>query len=63
MKKDKHHFTLITDVIIEKVFSKPVFTRGSQSLIRKSNFRSACLAALRNADNGNVESLIAFARA
>ena len=56
------HSRLIADVVIEKVFGKPVFTWGSQSLIRKKNFRSAYLAALRNADNGNVESLIAFAR-
>ncbi len=56
------HSRLIADVVIEKVFGQPVFTWGSQSLIRKNNFRSAYLAALRNADNGNVESLIAFAR-
>ncbi|MBX3240485.1 MAG: mobile mystery protein B [Chitinophagaceae bacterium] len=56
------HSRLIADVIVEKVFGKPVFTWGSQNLIRKSNFRSAYLAALRNADNGNMESLIAFAR-
>jgi len=56
------HSRLIADVIVEKVFGKPVFTWGCQSLIRKSNFRSTYLTALREADNGNVESLIAFAR-
>lgn len=56
------HSRLIADVIIEKVFGKPVFTWGSQNLIRKSAFRSSYLAALRDADNGSIKPLIAFAR-
>ncbi len=56
------HSRLMADIIIEKVFRKPVFTWGSQSLIRKNSLRSAYLEALREADNGNMKQLIEFAR-
>lgn len=56
------HSRLLADIMIEKVFGESVFTWGSQSLIRESNFRSIYLAALRIADNGNVEPLIVFSR-
>jgi Fic-DOC domain mobile mystery protein B len=56
------HSRLIADVIIDKVFGKPVYTWGSESLIRSSSFRSLYLDALRQADNNDIEPLIEFAR-
>lgn len=56
------HSRLMADVIAEKIFNKPVFTWGSQNLIHSSTFRSSYLAALREADNGNMQPLISFAR-
>lgn len=56
------HSRLMADIIIEKVFGRPVFTWGSQNLIQSGTFRSSYLNALRNADKGNIETLIQFAR-
>ena len=56
------HSRLMADIIIEKVFGKPVFTWGSRSLIGTSNFRSDYISALRKADIGNLEPLVLFAQ-
>ncbi|WP_217607349.1 mobile mystery protein B [Chitinophaga sp. GbtcB8] len=57
------HSRLIADVIIEKIFGGDVFSWGERSnLIRKGESRAAYLHALREADKGNIEPLIRFAR-
>jgi Fic-DOC domain mobile mystery protein B len=56
------HSRLMADVIIEKIFGKPVFTWGSRDLIQSGTFRTVYLSALRKADNGNIAPLIQFAR-
>lgn len=56
------HSRLMADVIVEKIFGKPVFTWGSQNLIHSGTFRLSYMNALRQADNGNIEPLIVFAR-
>lgn len=56
------HSRLIADVIIEKIFGKPVFTWGRQNLIHSSTYRATYLSALRAADKGNIEPLVRFAR-
>ena len=56
------HSRLMADIIIEKVFSEEVFTWGRNNLVKKSAERSAYLSAIREADKGNYEPLIGFAR-
>lgn len=56
------HSRLIADIIIEKIFGAPVFTWGSLNLVKGGDMRSAYLRALRKADNGSYDELIAFAR-
>lgn len=57
------HSRLIADVIISKVFHKPVFTWGSQSnLSDDKKLRALYLKSLREADNGNYTKLISFSR-
>lgn len=56
------HSRLIGDVIVSKIFDKSVFTWGGQSLIQTSEYRKKYLGALRNADNGEIEPLVLFAR-
>jgi Fic-DOC domain mobile mystery protein B len=56
------HSRLIADVLVEKVLGQPFFTWGSVTLTHKGTARSAYLDALRSADKGNIEPLIAFAR-
>jgi Fic-DOC domain mobile mystery protein B len=56
------HSRLMADLIIEKIFEKPMFTWGSVNLIKKGEARKKYLTALRDADKGNLEPLILFAR-
>lgn len=57
------HSRLMADIIAEKIFGRPVFSWGSENLIKKSTFRSAYFAALRQADTGDLVPLNEFARA
>jgi fido (protein-threonine AMPylation protein) len=56
------HSRLIADIIIEKIFNGEVFTWGERDLARRGEFRALYLTALREADRGNYEHLILFAR-
>lgn len=56
------HSRLMADLIIEKIFDNDVFSWGGRHLIKRSNFRSIYLKALREADWGNIDPLVAFAR-
>lgn len=56
------HSRLMADVIINKIFLKPVFTWSNAEIIKKGDGRINYLDALRQADNGNLEPLIKFAR-
>lgn len=56
------HSRLIADVIIHRVFGQPVFTWGSGDLRDKGSIREEYLGALKQADIGNLESLVSFAR-
>jgi Fic-DOC domain mobile mystery protein B len=56
------HSRLMADIIIEKIYRKPVFTWGTTNLYNKSDTRSAYFTALRSADKGDYSLLLAFAR-
>lgn len=56
------HSRLIADIIVEKVFGGQVFTWGSLNLSAGGDMRSAYLSALRQADRGSYDALVAFAR-
>jgi Fic-DOC domain mobile mystery protein B len=56
------HSRLMADIIIEKIYRKPVFTWGTTNLYNKSDARLAYLTALRSADKGDYCLLLAFAR-
>jgi Fic-DOC domain mobile mystery protein B len=56
------HGRLIGDVLVMKL-GRPAFTWGSTSLIRPGEARAKYLEALRTADQGDMSSLLAFARA
>jgi len=53
---------LKADIIIEKVFKKPVFNWGAGRVTTKGESRSAYLKAIRAADAGDYKPLIAFVR-
>ena len=57
------HSRLIADLISEKIFNKKPFTWGqTSSLSDESNPRLMYLKALKNADKGDFNDLIIFAR-
>ncbi|TKC07127.1 mobile mystery protein B [Pedobacter frigoris] len=56
------HSRLIADVVVNKIFELDAFTWGGHGLTQGSDMRTKYIAALRNADKGNFEPLIKFAR-
>jgi Fic-DOC domain mobile mystery protein B len=56
------HSRLMADVIMEKVFRLPPFTWGAADLIKQNDPRTVYIQALKKADVGDYNDLIAFAR-
>lgn len=56
------HSRLIADVMIEKIYKRPVFSWGAVSLVQKGEAREAYIHAVKVADAGNIEPLLLFAR-
>lgn len=56
------HSRLMADLIIEKIFNKPVFTWGRTNLTEANEIRSDYIGALKQGDKGNITSLVEFAR-
>ena len=55
------HSRLMADLIVEKLYSKKVFSWGGSSLVRDDEKRRLYIDALRKADNGDFNDLTAFA--
>lgn len=56
------HSRLFADLIIEKLFNEPAFTWGSADLVHAGNARERYIMAIKQADAGNLISLLKFAR-
>lgn len=56
------HSRLMADLIIEKIFNKPVFTWGRTSLKKPNEIRKDYINALKQGDQGNITPLVRFAR-
>ncbi len=56
------HSRLMADIIIEKIYKLPVFSWGAASLSNENHARASYLKAVKNADNGDYNLLLAFAR-
>ena len=56
------HSRLIADILMEKVFHRPIFSWGGISLNSIDDGRSVYIKALREADEGNYKSLLEFAK-
>lgn len=56
------HSRLVADIMISKLFNKPVFSWGHSDLSKKNPIRKEYLDAIYRADNGDYESLIEFAK-
>lgn len=56
------HSRLMADLIIEKIFNKPVFTWGGANLTGENEMRRDYISALKQGDKGNITPLVGFAR-
>lgn len=56
------HSRLMADILVSKIYHYPVFSWGSGELLQSGDTRTAYLYALRLADKGEPQALIAFAR-
>jgi Fic-DOC domain mobile mystery protein B len=56
------HSRLMADIIIDKIFKQPIFSWGAATPIHHGRLRADYLSAVRKADAGAIEELIAFAR-
>ncbi len=57
------HSRLMGDLIIEKLYNKPVFTWGAGAdLAKVGETRNEYLAAIKAADDGNIDPLLKFSR-
>lgn len=56
------HSRLMADVIISHIFNKPVFSWGSEDLVKHGEVRKKYINVIQEADKGNIKSLLEFAR-
>jgi Fic-DOC domain mobile mystery protein B len=56
------HSRLMADLLVSKIYHDPVFSWGSGELVQSGDTRTAYLSALRLADKGELQPLVAFAR-
>ena len=56
------HSRLIGDILVNHVFSKPVFSWGGTNLSNAGTARTQYISALKEADEGSYKSLLDFIR-
>ncbi len=56
------HSRLIADIIIESIFENEIFSWRKSNMVKANETRKVYIKALREADNGNIDPLIKFAR-
>ena len=56
------HSRLMADIIIKNIYGLKVFSWGTSALNEQGGIREIYIAALNEADRGNIEPLLTFAR-
>jgi Fic-DOC domain mobile mystery protein B len=56
------HSRLMADVIISQIFNEPVFSWGSEDLVKQGEVRKKYINAIQEADKGDINPLLEFAR-
>ncbi len=56
------HSRMMADIIMESVFGKEIFSWHSSNMVNANETRKEYIAALKKADNGNIEPLMEFAK-
>lgn len=56
------HSRMMADIIIEKIYEESVFSWNSSNMVKADETRKNYIAAIREADGGDIGPLIEFAR-
>ena len=56
------HSRMMADIIIESIFGKEIFTWHQSNMVKADKTRKKYIATLKEADNGNIQPLIDFAK-
>lgn len=56
------HSRMMADIIMESIFGKEIFSWHKSNMVKADETRKNYIVALREADNGNINSLIEFAQ-
>lgn len=56
------HSRIMADIIIESIFGKEIFSWNNSNMVKADTVRKEYITAVREADNGNLNPLIQFAR-
>ncbi|MCF6295090.1 MAG: mobile mystery protein B [Flavobacteriaceae bacterium] len=56
------HSRMMADIIMESIFGKEIFSWHKLNMVKVDDTRKEYIAALRKADNGNINPLIKFAK-
>jgi Fic-DOC domain mobile mystery protein B len=56
------HSRLMADIVIEKIYKQLHYSWGASNLVKSGDQRNAYLSAMKEADKGNIQPLINFAR-
>lgn len=56
------HSRIMADSIIESIFKAPIFSWNHSNMVKADETRKSYINAIREADKGNIEPLIIFAR-
>ncbi len=56
------HSRMMADIIMEFIFGKEIFTWHQSNMVKADETRKKYIATLKEADNGNIEPLIEFAK-
>jgi len=56
------HSRMMADIIMDSIFRKEIFSWNKSNMVKANDTRKKYIAALRKADNGNINPLIEFAK-
>ena len=56
------HSRLMADIIVDKIYKLPVFSWGTENLVKQSDTRTNYIKAVKEADKNNYGQLLSFAR-
>jgi len=56
------HSRVMADIIMESIFEEKIFTWHQSNMVKPNETRKRYIVSLREADNGNIHPLIAFAK-